>query len=170
MFFPRWRNAVAALLLSTLLFATACSSADTSPYAQVQQETTQKGAPAAVAKNAEQGSSFNKFFPSSGQGYQVVFVQEKKGFAEAKLKQDGKDVGMLSISDTTSLPTAAQKYQASSEKLSGYPMLEIGNTQTGVLVSGRYQVKALTRDPSFTKENRRAWLQKFDLVGLSKLE
>jgi len=170
MFFPRWRNAVAALLLSTLLFATACSSADTSPYAQVQQETTQKGAPAAVAKNAEQGSSFNKFFPSSGQGYQVVFVQEKKGFAEAKLKQDGKDVGMLSISDTTSLPTAAQKYQASSEKLSGYPMLEIGNTQTGVLVSGRYQVKALTRDPSFTKENRRAWLQKFDLIGLSKLQ
>jgi len=170
MFFPRWRNAVAALLLSTLLFATACSSADTSPYAQVQQETTQKGAPAAVAKNAEQGSSFNKFFPSSGQGYQVVFVQEKKGFAEAKLKQDGKDVGMLSISDTTSLPAAAQKYQASSEKLSGYPVLEIGNTQTGVLVSGRYQVKALTRDPSFTKENRRAWLQKFDLIGLSKLE
>ena len=170
MFFPRWRNAVAALLLSTLLFATACSSADTSPYAQVQQETTQKGAPAAVAKNAEQGSSFNKFFPSSGQGYQVVFVQEKKGFAEAKLKQDGKDVGMLSISDTTSLPTAAQKYQASSEKLSGYPVLEIGNTQTGVLVSGRYQVKALTRDPSFAKENRRAWLQKFDLIGLSKLQ
>ncbi|MFQ3616807.1 MAG: hypothetical protein SNJ57_06655 [Cyanobacteriota bacterium] len=166
-----WRKAVAALLLSVLLLsgATACSKVDTSPYAQTQKESTQRGAKA-VAKDAEQGSSFNKFFPSSGQGYTVVFSQEKKGFAEAKLKKDAKDMALLSISDTISLPTAAKKYDSATENLAGYPVLEIGNTQTGILVAGRYQVKALSRDPEFTKENRRAWIQKFDLIGLSKLK
>lgn len=168
--FPDWRKAIAALLLSTLLLVAGCSRPDTSPYAQTQQETTERGAAPAVSREAEQGSSFNKFFPSSGQGYEVVFSQEKKGFAEAKLKQSGQDVAMLSISDTISLPQAAQKYAASTEKLAGFPVLEIGSTQTGVLVGDRYQVKVQSRSPDFTKEQRRAWLQKFNLTALSQLK
>lgn len=167
---PRWRQAVAALLLVLALVTTGCTRTDNSPYAQVQQETTERGAAPAVAKDAEQGSSFNQFFPKDQQGYNVLFTQEKKGFAEAKLKQDGKDVAMLSVSDTTSTPQAAQKYQSSTEKLAGFPVMDIGSTQTGVLVGDRFQVKVQSRDAAFTKEDRRTWLQKFDLKGIASLK
>lgn len=167
-----WRKVFIPLLLSIVLLVTGCAPASNAPssYDKVQQETTQKGAQPAVAKDATQGSNFNKFFPEPGTGYERVFTQEKKGFAEAKLKQGGKDMAMLSISDTTSLPAAAAKYQNATQQLAGYPTLEVGTTQTGVLVADRYQVKVLSRDPSFTKEDRQEWIQKFDLAGLSRLK
>lgn len=170
MILPNWRKPLAALLLSlVLLVSSGCAQTDNSPYADAQRESTERGATPAVSAEAEKGGEFNQFFPSSGQGYNVVFSQEKKGFAEAKLKQDGTDVAMLSISDTISSPAAADKYKSSTEKLSGYPLLDIGSTQTGVLVSDRYQVKAISRASSFTPQDRRDWLQKFDLQGLSNL-
>jgi hypothetical protein len=166
----RWSSIVLSVCLCGLFFfATGCASKPPSPYAQVQQETTQRGAPKAVAKTATQGSQFNKFFPTSANGFERIYAQEKKGFAEAKLNKDGKNVAMLSISDTKSLPSAAQKYASSTAKIAGFPTLEIGTTQTGVLVGDRYQVKVLSRDPAFTKVERQSWIQKFDLNGLSKL-
>ena len=166
----RWGSLVLSLCLCSLLFVSAgCSSKAISPYAQVQKETTQRSAPKAVAKTATQGSEFNKFFPDAGNGYERVYTQEKKGFAEAKLKKNGTDVAMLSISDTTSLPTAAAKYDQATAKIQGYPAVQVGTTQTGVLV-GRYQVKVLSRTPSFAASDREAWIQKFDLRGLSKLK
>ncbi len=169
MIFARWLRVLTPILLSLLLFITACSP-KTSRYSEVQKETTGRGAPTAVAKTAEQGSSFNKFFPNSKGGYEVVPAQEKKGFAEYKLNKDGKTVAMLSISDTTSLPTAAAKYRTSTESVAGYPSVNQGTTATGLLVNDRYQVKVLSRDPIFTQADRVAWLQKFDLRGLAKLE
>lgn len=169
MIFARWLRVFAPIVLSLLLFITACTPS-TSRYSEVQKETTRRNAPTAVAKKAEQGSTFNKFFPNSTGTYDVVPTQEKKGFAEYKLIQDGKTVAMLSISDTSSLPTAAVKYQNSSETVAGYPAVDQGTTATGILVKDRYQVKVLSRDPSFTKEDRVAWLQKFDLRGLAKLK
>jgi hypothetical protein len=166
----RWGSiALSICLCGLLFFSTGCASKPPSTYAQVQQETTQRGAPKAVAKEATQGSQFNKYFPKSANGYERVYAQEKKGFAEAKLNKDGKNVAMLSISDTKSLPAAAQKYASSTTDLGGFPALEIGTTQTGVLVGDRYQVKVLSRAPSFTKAERQAWIQNFDLNGLSKL-
>ncbi len=169
-----WRKIFAAVVLSVLLpvmlLVTGCTPKTPSPYAQVQQETTQRGAQPAVAKNAEQGSSFNKFFPGATAGYDRVFTQEKKGFAEAKLKKDGKDMAMLSISDTLSLPDAAKKFATSTTKVAGYPAVELGMTQSAVLVKDRYQVKVQTRDPGFTKSDRQTWLQRFDLSGLAKVE
>ncbi|EKQ69644.1 hypothetical protein OsccyDRAFT_2285 [Leptolyngbyaceae cyanobacterium JSC-12] len=168
----RWRQILASLCLSLLLFVTACAP-QTSRYDQVQKETTQRGATPAVAKQAEQGATFNKIFPKSVKGYkgyEVVPTQEKKGFAEYKVKdKDGKTVAMLSISDTTSLPAAAAKYQAATETIAGYPTIEQGTTTTGILVNG-YQVKVLSRDASFTRADRVAWLQKFDLKELAQLK
>lgn len=165
----RWGSLLLSICLGgLLLLGTGCSSQPPSPYAQVQQESTQRGAPKAIVKQATQGSEFNTFFPKPADGYERVYTQEKKGFAEAKLNRDGKTVAMLSISDTASLPTAAQKYQQSTEKISGYPTVEVGTTQTGVLVANRYQVKVLSRDPSFTKSDRQTWIKKFDLNGLAK--
>ncbi|NCJ07138.1 hypothetical protein GS597_11590 [Synechococcales cyanobacterium C] len=165
-----WRSGLLSICLSLMLVVTGCNAQPPSPYTQVQQESTQRNAPAAVAKEAVPGSQFNALFPQPRDGFERVYTQEKKGFSEAKLKKDGKDLAMLSISDTISLPMAAQKYSESTATLAGYPMLEIGNTQTGLLVADRFQVKALSRDASFTPENRKEWLTRFDLTGLAKLK
>ncbi|MGF2040150.1 MAG: hypothetical protein RMZ43_033430 [Nostoc sp. CmiVER01] len=169
MILHRGRRVVAALLLSVLLLTTACSPKTPGRFDQAQKESTQQKKGLAVAKNATQGSQFNKFFPNSSGGYQRVYSQEKKGFAEAKLKKGGKDIALLSISDTTSTPGAAAKFSKSTKKIGGYPALEVGKTQTAILV-GNYQVKALSRDASFTASDRADWLEKFNLNGLANLK
>ena len=170
MVFTRFRKLLAVLLLSVLLLTTACTAKEPGRFDQVQQESSRQKTGQAVAKKATQGSQFNKLFPASGDGYQRVFTQEKKGFAEAKLKKDGKDMAMLAISDTSSTPTAAAKFSNSKQKLAGYPAVEIGNTQTAILVNNRYQVKVISRSPSFTASDRQDWIQKFNLSGLARLK
>ncbi|MGB3202743.1 MAG: hypothetical protein WBA99_17690 [Nodosilinea sp.] len=166
----RWLRRLAPLMVCLVLLVTACSSAPPSKYDQVQKDTTGFGSPAAVDKKAEKGGTFNAFFPGSQGDYKVIPYQEKKGFAEYKLEQDGKTLAMLTISDTTSIPGAADKYAAATEAISGFPTVDQGSTATGMLVNDRYQVKVLSRDPSFTKADRVAWLQKFDLKGLAELK
>ncbi|HEY9599371.1 MAG TPA: hypothetical protein V6D33_17035 [Cyanophyceae cyanobacterium] len=170
MIMPRFRQILAPFLLSLLLFVTSCTSQPPSRFEQAQQQSSQQRSGQAVVKDATQGSEFNKFFPKASGGYQQVFTQEKKGFAEAKLKKNGKDMAMLAISDTKSTPTASAKFQQSTKKIAGYPAVNVGSTQTAVLVNNRYQVKVLSRDPSFTQTDREAWLQKFDLNGLARLQ
>ena len=170
MLFRNARRVLAALLLSMLLLVTACATKAPSRFDQAQQESSQQKSGQAVAKEATQGSNFNKFFPAAGAGFERVYTQEKKGFAEAKLKKDGKDVAMLSISDTKSTPITATKFQSSTIKIGGYPAVEIGKTQTAVLVGDRYQVKVLSRDPSFTSSDRQDWIEKFNLKGLARLQ
>ncbi|MDZ8086522.1 MAG: hypothetical protein RMY16_13335 [Nostoc sp. DedQUE12b] len=169
MILHRGRRVVAALLLSVVLLTTACSPKEPGRFDQAQKESTQQKKGLAVAKTATQGSEFNKFFPKAGDGYQRVYTQEKKGFAEAKLKKGGKDIAVLSISDTTSTPSAAAKFSKSTKEIGGYPAIEVGKTQTAILV-GKYQVKALSRDSSFTGSDREDWLEKFNLNGLANLK
>lgn len=169
MSFTPWLRRLAPLMVCLVLLVTACSSAP-SKYDQAQKDTTGFGSPAAVDKKAEKGGTFNAFFPGDQGDYTVIPYQEKKGFAEYKLEQDGKTLAMLTISDTTSVPASASKYSAATEAVSGFPAVDQGTTATGVLVNDRYQVKVLSRNPSFTKEDRVAWLQKFDLKGLAQLK
>ncbi|MHC5595692.1 MAG: hypothetical protein ACYTXC_06955 [Nostoc sp.] len=169
MILHRGRRVVAAFLLSVMLLTTACAPKTPGRFDQVQKESTQQKKGQSVAKTATQGSEFNKFFPDAGDGYQRVYTQEKKGFSEAKLKKGGKELAVLSISDTTSTPDAAAKFSKSTKKIGGYPAVEVGKTQTAILV-GKYQVKAFSRDLSFKASDRADWLQKFNLDGLSKLK
>ncbi|AVQ73315.1 hypothetical protein B5D77_20065 [Microcystis sp. MC19] len=155
-------------VLATLLLVTSCAKAP-SQFDQAQQESTARGA-AAVVKESTSGGSFNRFFPPSGGGYERVYTQEKKGFAEAKLKQDGKVLAMLAISDISNNPAAANKFQDSQTTIKGFPSVEQGATATAVLVNNRYQVKVLSREPDFTASDRQTWLAKFDLDGLAKLK
>ena len=155
-------------VLAALLLVTSCAKAP-SQFDQAQQESTARGA-AAVVKESTSGGSFNQFFPPSGGGYERVYTQEKKGFAEAKLKQDGKDMAMLAISDISNNPAAANKFQDSQTTIKGFPSVKQGATATAVLVNNRYQVKVLSREPDFTASDRQAWLAKFDLDGLAKLK
>ncbi len=162
------QRSLVALLLVVGLLITGCQPKAPDRFAQAQQESSKRGV-TAVNKDATQGSEFNKFFPKPTDGFERVYTQEKKGFAEAKLKKGGKDVAMLSISDTSSLPAAAAKYENSTEKIGGYPAMTMGNTQTGILV-GKYQVKVLSRDPGFGKTDRESWISRFDLKGLERLK
>lgn len=164
----RWLKGVMPLLLSLVLVVGACSSAP-SRYDQVQRDTTGFGTPSAVDRRAEQGGTFNQFFPDSQGDFQVIPYQEKKGFAEYKLQRGDTTLAMLSISDTTSLPAAAEKYSNATDTIAGYPAVNQGATATGLLVNGRYQVKVMSRDASFTQADRVDWLQKFDLQGLAQL-
>lgn len=167
---PRLPKILTSFLLAVLLLMTACATEPPSRFDQAQQESTQKGVKA-VSKDATAGGEFNKFFPQSSGGYKVVYSQEKKGFAQAKLKKEGKEMAALSISDVSSNPSAAKKYEKSTEKIGGYPAANQGSKVTGVLVKDRYQVKVQSRDPAaFTESDRKAWLKKFDLAGLAALK
>ncbi|MGK7879042.1 MAG: hypothetical protein AB4060_02940 [Crocosphaera sp.] len=164
----KMRQIIVVFSLSLLLL-TSCATQAPSRFEQAQQESSGRGS-SAVVRESESGGSFNKFFPPSGGGYQRVYSQEKKGFAEAKLKKDGKEVAVLAISDILNNPSAAKKFEKSTQKIKGYPAVSQGKTGTAVLVGDRFQVKVLSRDPAFSESDRQAWLEKFDLNGLSKLK
>ena len=166
----RWPKILIPVFLCVLLLVSACGSgAPPSPYDQVQQETSGSQAPA-VSGDAVNGSRFNALFPGATDGYDVVPAQEKAGFAEYKLKQDGTTVAMLSINDTISNPTAADKFSTSDRSISGYPAVDIGSKQTAILVANRFQVKVQSRDEAFAKSDREDWLSRFDLQGLASLQ
>ncbi len=169
MSFTRWLRRLAPLMVCLVLLVTACSSAP-SKYDQVQKDTTGFGSPAAVDKKAEKGGTFNRFFPDDQGNYDVIPYQEKKGFAEYKLEQNGTTMAMLTINDTASLPSAAEKFNSATKMVKGFPAVDQGSTATALLVNGRYQVKVISRNPSFTQADRVAWLQKFDLQGLAQLQ
>lgn len=115
------------------------------------------------------GGNFNKFFPSKSGDFDVVFVQEKSGFAEAKLKKAGNEVATLSIADIAGRSNAADKFNSSSMSVAGYPAAESGSQGTAVLVGNRFQVQVRSKEDGFTADHRRQWLEKFDLRGLERL-
>jgi hypothetical protein len=162
------RTILLPILLTFALGSASCAPNAPSRYDQAQQDTSQKGAKA-VSKEAVNGTQFNKLFPKSGDGFSMVPSQEKLGFAEYKVNKGGKNVAVLSINDTISNPSAADKYKQSTTKIAGFPAVEQGSQGTGILVGDRFQVKAQSRDASFTKQDRATWLQKFNLNGLAKL-
>ncbi|MEC4983374.1 MAG: hypothetical protein SAJ37_07915 [Oscillatoria sp. PMC 1068.18] len=168
-FFKRLPKILVPLLLASLLLFTACANEPDSRFDQAQQESTQRGA-TAVSKESVAGGEFNKFFPKAAGGYDLVYTQEKKGFAEAKLKNNGKEVAVLSISDTVNNPSATTKFENASQTIAGYPAASQGSTGTAILVSNRYQVKVQSRDSTFSASDRQDWLTKFDLGGLARLQ
>ena len=166
--FSRVLKIFPALLVSVLLLTTACTPDEPGRFDQVQQESTQQKRGQAVVETATQGGEFNKFFPAAGDGYERVFTQEKKGFAEAKLKKDGQDLATLAVFDTSSTPATATSYSNSTTQIAGYPAREIGNTQTAILVNNRYQVKVLST--VLTPSERADWIEKFNLDGIASLK
>ena len=109
--------------------------------------------------------TLNKWFPAAGaNGYKRVFAADKPGYAEAKLQKDGKDVATISINDGVK-PFAKAKFDESTEKLEGFPVMKMGDTQSGVLVKDRYQVKVTS--PTLDHEARKGILASFDLKGMN---
>jgi hypothetical protein len=163
-----WRKTLVTFLVGVLFLTAACTKQPPSRFDRAQQDSSARGA-TAVVKEAESGGSFNRYFPSTSNGYQRVYTQEKKGFAEAKLIRDGKDMAVMAISDTLNNPTAKTKFQSSQESINGYPAVKQGSNSTALLVGERFQIKVSSRDASFAESDRKDWLSKFDLKGLSRL-
>ena len=163
-----WRKKIVAVLLGVVLLTASCVKEPPSRFDQAQQNSSSRGS-SAVVKESETGGSFNRYFPSAGSGYQRVYTQEKKGFAQAKLKKDGKSVATMAISDTANNPTARSKFQNSQGNIGGYPTINQGSKSTAILVGDRFQVKISSSDTAFTESDRKQWLGKFDLRGLSRL-
>jgi hypothetical protein len=171
MILKKFTQIICSIFLVSLLLLTSCSSQPPSRFEQAQQESLQAGnRNTAVVKEAEAGSSFNKFFPPSDNNYERVFTQEKNGFAQAKLKQNGVEVAMISVFDTLSNNSTVDDFQNTSDTIKGYPSVEKGANSTAVLVNNRFQVKITSRDVSFSQKDRILWLEKFNLDGLSKLQ
>ncbi|USR91089.1 hypothetical protein NEA10_20055 [Phormidium yuhuli AB48] len=170
MSFTALRQLCVAFSLAMLLFIGGCDSpqADVPPPPPAEQVQPADGQ-GAVSPQSLPGSAFNRFFPSASGEYERVYTQEKDGFAEAKLKRNGEDVAMLAISDTVNVPAAAERLRNSPNQIAGYPGATLGQTQTSILVADRFQVKVISRSADFTESDREAWLQRFDLQGLSRL-
>jgi hypothetical protein len=133
----------------------------------VQQET-RRNQPA-VAREAVAGGEFNKLFPKPDGDFDIVYTQEKAGFSQAVLKKGGNELATLSIFDTVSNPEAAGNYKDATMQLQGYPMIDIGEQGTGVLVGDRFQVQIRSKDANFDKAQRQDWLPRFDLANLERL-
>jgi hypothetical protein len=116
------------------------------------------------------GTAFNRLFPSPGTGEEVVFTQEKRGFSEAKLKRGGELLALLAISDTTTAPEAKTKFQATSQQINGWPLVEQGPQVSALLVADRFQVKVIGQGSGLDPDRRHALLGAFDLSRLAALE
>ena len=116
------------------------------------------------------GGELNKFFPDSTDELILIYKQEKEGFAQANLSRDAVEVATLSIADLRSNPEAFDKYTASPDVIQGHPVAAMGSKATGLLVGSRFQVSVRSLDDSFSEADRRAWLAKFNLAGLSQLK
>ena len=116
-----------------------------------------------------EGSALNKIFPPTGGGYKVTYTQEKKGFAQADVVQDGKKIAIISISDTLANPDAKAKFTTTSDSIDGYPAAAVGSQGTAILVGDRFQVQVRSQSPALNADGREGWIQKFNLDALKRL-
>ena len=162
------RKILLSVMLALLLLVSACGGAkEPTRWDNAQKESTSQPRNDAVNQQTK-GGAFNKFFPQVSGEYSLVYTQEKKGFAQAKLKKGGQEVASLSISDTIDTPNTTKKFENSSKMISGYPAKEQGKNTTALLVGGRYQVKVTST--SLSPSDREQWLTRFNLSGLSRVK
>jgi hypothetical protein len=115
------------------------------------------------------GTAFNRLFPQPQAGETIVFTQEKRGFSEARLKSGQETRALLAISDTTTAPTARDKFVKAAEQLQGWPLVEQGSQASALLVAERFQVKVIGQGSGLDADQRHELLGAFNLQGLAAL-
>jgi hypothetical protein len=116
------------------------------------------------------GSAFNRLFPEAPADGDLVFRQEKRGFAQARLRQGSEVRALLSISDVITAPEATEKFRDASATLEGWPLVEQGRAASALLVADRFQVKVIDQGEGLDAAQRHELLARFDLAGLSRLK
>ncbi|MFM7269467.1 MAG: hypothetical protein ACKOZT_12945 [Cyanobium sp.] len=115
------------------------------------------------------GTQFNKLFPTPQAGEQLVFTQEKRGFSQARLKQDEEVRALLSISDVVTSPASLSKFQQSGEQIQSWPLVDQGSQASALLVADRFQVKVIGQGGGLDRDQRHELLGAFDLPALAAL-
>ncbi len=163
--------------VAILFFAVSCSSkkqevasvpdsaSNTTPIS-----TTPTEPVATPTPEPQAGGSFNQFFPKTEGEFEVVFTQEKEGFAQAKLKKGGSEVATLTVSDVVKNADAVTDYASSTKKIATFPAVAKGSMGTALLLNNRFQVQVRSKDKAFAEADREMWLQKFNLTGLAGLK
>ena len=129
--------------------------------AKVAQAAKEEAAPVVVtAVNA-----LNKAFPPESTTHaKRVFRTDKAGYADAVYRtEEGKEVCLVTISDTNSDPGVKTKYATSTEKLGEFPIKHLGNS-TAMLVRDRFQVKVAST--TLTPNERKTWLSQVDVAAI----
>ena len=90
-----------------------------------------------VQAQATAEATLNAVFPQASGGYKVTFTQEKDGFAQADLIKDGTKLASLAVSDTTTNPSARDKFKTAAKKIAGFPAAAVGTQGTAILVADR---------------------------------
>lgn len=170
---PRLRTSIGRFVAGlTVLLVLACGgAAEPSRWDAIQAQTVdddQAPAVASVSDAAIEGSRLNTYFPSSSDAGEVVFKQEKTGFAQALVTVDGEPLVTLSISDTRNNPSARDKFADATETAGGFPLVTVGSKSSAVLVADRFQVQVRAEAEGVDPATRAAWLERFDLGGLSQ--
>ena len=163
---PLNRMICTVAMLALTLLAAACRQESRWDAAQ---KATQ-GKKTSVSEDAVDGKVFNRFFPKQEEGYNIVFKQEKSGFAQAALEKDGQELAVFSIFDTASNSEARSKFEGATETVAGCPIVTEETKSLSALVADRFQVQVRSSDPTFGKAHRLEWLEKFDLKGISDIE
>jgi hypothetical protein len=160
-------HGIAWLALVVFMGAGGCSKSEPDRWAQAQKTSSESGV--AVSEQSVAGAEFNRFFPDAQDPWDIVFKQEKTGFAQASLQNEGREMAMLSVSDTSNNPAARDKYRNAIATLNELPRAEIDADTTGVLAGDRYQVQVRSLDPAFGPEEREEWLARFDLEAIGRI-
>jgi hypothetical protein len=173
MHMQKFRISLFALLLSSV-FLFSCGGKKKAATTETTTTTTTDNSSTAAEEMPKEeeieGGALNKFFPKEEGAYKVVYNQEKDGFVQASLEQDGKEVATLAVSDLSTNMDTKAKYEQSTMKVGSYPSLKKGSKGTTILVGDRYQVSIRSKDDSFNEDMRKAWFEKFDLSGLANLK
>jgi hypothetical protein len=172
-------KAASLIPLAVAVFLSGCFKSPPPPPAPVTPPPSQVIAPppapsgppiAPPTGKVTSGAKFNKLFPGDEAGFNVVYTQEKDGFAQAFLNKNGKKVAVLSVSDIVANSEAINKYVSATKKIAGYPAVGVGNNGTAILVGNRFQVQVRTEPgAAFTPQDRETWLAKFKLAELAKM-
>ena len=155
------------LLLFATLLLSACTPEAASRWSSAQEASEGQRA---TSQEAVAGGEFNKFFPESRDEFDVVYTQEKVGFAEASVTEKGDAVATFSRFATLINPAATEKYAETNDELEGYPLVAVGDNGSAILVADRFQVQVRSVRDDFAQNDREDWLAEFDLDGLAELE
>ncbi|QDU30490.1 hypothetical protein ETAA8_56300 [Anatilimnocola aggregata] len=163
-------NRLSWITCALMLTALCCGCYQQQPDRWAEADKASKQNPHAVVQESVAGNEFNRFFPQVETPWDIVFKQEKTGFAQASLQKSGRELAVLSVSDTTNNVEAAAKFKESTKSLGGMPIVEIGEQATAVLVADRFQVQVRSMDPEIGPAERQAWIEKFNLQAIGRIQ
>lgn len=172
-FWQKW-FIIAFLIFGTVACGGGSSKKTEEKTADTKTDQTEQPKPTPTPADKEQvveGGALNTYFPKPQGDFDIIFTQEKDGFAQAVLKEKNEQVATFSVADMANNPDVLKEYaKPTTPKFENYPMSTKRSKAEVILVGDKYQVSVQSDRDSFTKEMRQTWLKRFNLSGLATLK